>query len=885
MEPVAQLNAALTGRYDVEREIGAGGMATVYIARDVRHDRRVALKVLKPELGAVLGVERFLAEIRVTANLQHPNLLPLFDSGEANGLLFYVMPFVEGESLRARLDREKQLPVDEAVRIASSVAGALDYAHRHGVIHRDLKPENILLQDGQPLVADFGIALAVSNAGGARITQTGLSLGTPQYMSPEQATGDRVIDGRTDIYSLGAMTYEMLAGEPPHSGTTAQAIIAKLMTDKPRSIRLGREAVPEQVEWAVQHALEKLPADRWATAGQFADALQGKGLTMPAGTAVTVGTRRVAPGWRAHIRNPVVLTLGAVTIAAVAIAGREWTAGRRVAEQPVIRFPLTFPLDLRSFNPRVGSGVAISPDGRTVAFIGAGTGGSTHIFVRSLDDTRPRPVAGTENGRAPFFSPDGRWLGFWANGRLQKADLDGGSVLPLADMPVPNGASWSVKDEIVVSDGSRLSVIPAAGGALRPLSKPGSIPGEQAQLWPVVLPDGEGVVYSSVGSGGVPIAKLAEASLSSGASTMLDLTGTFPLGVVRGVLVYANAANTLLAVPFYDRRRRASGAPIPVATDVVVGADGAAKAAMSASGSLVYLSGPQASQVVVVDSRGGTRPIMTEARAYGYPRFSPDGKRIAITIGSGSHSDVWVYDIASGTPTRLTTEGNQNERPEWTPDGKRIVYRSYRGRRSALWWQPADLSGAAEPLLASDRADFYEGVITPDGRSIVYQLDTLGADVMYRALTGDTTPKAIAATRFSEDHARVSPDGRWVAFRTDESGAQQVVVQPFPGPGARVQVSVSGGTEPVWAPGGRQLFYRDGQRLVAATYTTSPTFGIASRVTLFDDTFVPAPSPHANYDVSPDGTRFLFLKGMEDPQVIVVHNWVAQLLARTAARR
>src|SRR6185295_9704037 len=251
-----QLAAALAGRYTVDREIGRGGMATVYLARDVRHNRKVALKVLNPELGAVLGVERFLAEIRVTANLQHPNLLPLFDSGEANGLLFYVMPFVEGESLRAKLDREKQLSIDEATRITTAVASALDYAHRHGVIHRDLKPENILLHEGQPLVADFGIALAVANAGGNRITQTGLSLGTPQYMSPEQATGDRVIDGRTDIYSLGAVLYEMLVGDPPHSGSTAQAIIARVLTEKPRGIRAVRPSVSEPIAYAVERALE-----------------------------------------------------------------------------------------------------------------------------------------------------------------------------------------------------------------------------------------------------------------------------------------------------------------------------------------------------------------------------------------------------------------------------------------------------------------------------------------------------------------------------------------------------------------------------------------------------------------------------------------------------
>jgi eukaryotic-like serine/threonine-protein kinase len=276
MNERAVLSPALSDRYEVEREIGRGGMATVYLARDVKHNRCVAIKVLSAELGAVLGIERFLSEIRVTANLQHPNVLPLFDSGEAAGLLYYVMPFVDGESLRTMLDRERQLPVDEAVRIAAAMANAVDYAHAHGVVHRDLKPENILLQSGQPIVADFGIALAVSNAGGERVTQSGVSLGTPQYMSPEQAAGDRNIDARSDVYALGAMTYEMLVGEPPHTGVTAQAIIARIVVERPRSVRERRPSVPEHVDLAIMRTLEKLPADRFATAREFADALQGR---------------------------------------------------------------------------------------------------------------------------------------------------------------------------------------------------------------------------------------------------------------------------------------------------------------------------------------------------------------------------------------------------------------------------------------------------------------------------------------------------------------------------------------------------------------------------------------------------------------------------------
>ncbi|MDQ2668570.1 MAG: serine/threonine protein kinase, partial [Gemmatimonadota bacterium] len=296
----SQLQTAIRDRYVLGALLGEGGMATVFRAQDLRHDRPVALKVLKPELGVLLGAERFLSEIRVTANLQHPHLLPLFDSGEADGLLYYVMPLVEGESLRARLDRERQLPVAEAVRIATAVLGALDYAHRHGVIHRDLKPENILLHDGEPLVADFGIALAVTRAGGERFTQTGMSLGTPQYMSPEQASAERTIDGRSDIYALGAVLYEMLSGEPPHTGHTMQAIIARVMTETPRALRSARASIPEHVAEATERALAKLPADRFDTAQQFAAALTAGPVDVVSGARMAsrapgVTHRRTSP--------------------------------------------------------------------------------------------------------------------------------------------------------------------------------------------------------------------------------------------------------------------------------------------------------------------------------------------------------------------------------------------------------------------------------------------------------------------------------------------------------------------------------------------------------------------------------------------------------------
>ncbi len=517
MEAISRLRTSLADRYDIEREIGAGGMATVYLARDQRHHRNVALKVLNPELGAVLGIERFLAEIRVTANLQHPNLLPLFDSGEADGLLFYVMPFVEGESLRARLEREKQLPIDEAVRIAVAIANALDYAHSHHVIHRDLKPENILLQAGQPVVADFGIALAVSKAGGTRVTQTGLSLGTPQYMSPEQATGDRVIDGRTDLYSLGAMTYEMLTGEPPHIGHTSQAIIARLLTDKPRSVRASRSAVPEHVEAAVQRALEKLPADRFSTAKEFADALQGRGTVSSTSISVPMAAVRKTGGLRDRLKDPVTLAAAGIALAAIAVAATSTFRRDTGPAVPPIRFIFaasdsTKPLDNFPWP------AAISPDGRIVVYSVGQRGLGSMFYILRTDQLDARPIPGTTGAYQPYFSPDGEWLAFQMDGKERKIRFDGSAPVPIADGGSANGADWTVNDEII--SGATLTFmglarVSAAGGVMTALTHPDSTKGERQHVWPIATPDGKHVVFA-IWYGNLESSQLAVASLGDG---------------------------------------------------------------------------------------------------------------------------------------------------------------------------------------------------------------------------------------------------------------------------------------------------------------------------------------------------------------------------------
>jgi eukaryotic-like serine/threonine-protein kinase len=880
-----RLSTALSDRYRIERELGAGGMATVYLAHDVKHDRRVALKVLKPELGAVLGVERFLAEIRVTANLQHPNLLPLFDSGEADGLLFYVMPFVEGESLRARLDREKQLPVDEVIRISSAIGSALAFAHDRGVIHRDLKPENVLLQAGQPVIADFGIALAVSQAGGQRVTQTGLSLGTPQYMSPEQATGDRTIDARSDIYSLGAMTYEMLVGDPPHLGSTAQAIIAKVLTERPPSVLAARPAAGDNVADAIERALEKLPADRWSSAAEFVEALRGKASPNP-----TRARMRAVQGKSStsRLRDPVVIALAALAVSLGGVAALQWRAARRGQPQPVIRFAIDLPRYVAT-GLSIGAGISVSEDGRTIAYIGGSPGSARQMaLLRALDDTRSRPIPGTEDTQSIFLSPDGRWLGFWTKGRLSKVPLDGGAPVLLTDSITSFvGGSWSSRGVIVVSAGGQLMTIPDSGGALEPVS-PSSTEADR-QHYPVVLSDGETILYTHPPRSGGAGTRIGVASLRTGQAKPLDLVGTHALGVVDKYLLYATSTNQLMAVRWDQKTANVSGTPTQVATiSPVAGGRAMSIAAVSASGALAFQSGSRESEMVLVDRRGVVRPLLPEHGVYGYPRFSPDGKRVAVTIDTDRRRDVWLYERDGGALVRLTENG-MSERPEFTPDGRRVIYRTTdRISASAIWWRPTDRSAPATPVFTSANQHLWEALMTPDGKDFLLQRDDAllkgGADVVLRSASGDSTFVSVAATAAEETQARPSPDGQWVAFQSNASGINQVIVQPLRVRGGQVVVSPGFGTEPVWSRDGKRLFYRDATQLMEVSFTTSPEFVVTSRTPLFADPFIFAQAPHANYDVSPDGMTFVALRPTEGIQLEVVHNWGAELRRLTTPR-
>ena len=881
-----RLKAALADRYAIKEELGSGGMATVYLAEDLKHHRNVAVKVLRPELAAVVGAERFLKEIQVTANLQHPHILALFDSGEADSFLYYVMPSVQGESLRTLLDREKQLPIEDAVRITTEVASALDYAHRHEVIHRDIKPENILLHDQQSMVADFGIALAVSAAGGTRLTETGLSLGTPHYMSPEQATGDRQLDAKSDIYSLGCVAYEMLTGDPPHTGSTAQAILAKVITDKPQLITALRDTVPQHLAGAVHKALAKLPADRYATAHDFADAVTTGTVPRQALTALSMeqrlgqalqGPRPRGVPWRA-----LAIAFGIAAVVTTVAAAWGWL--RPVPEPPgeLARFVVTRPASERLVLSVTGVNIAFSPDGSRFVYLGQGPN-RRQLFVRAINDLEARPIAGTEGASQVFFSPGGEWVGFYSDGELRRVATEGGPPLPITQTGLILGASWGPDDVIVFSSsgGRGLMKVSASGGAPEPITFPDTTAGEMEHRWPEILPGGNAVVFTSW-FGDIATARLAVVSLESGSVVRLPVAGTDPHYTDTGHLVYARSDGSVVAVPFDLERLTTTGEPVALLEDVTVKGTGSMELGVSRNGSLVYLpgSGGQDRTLVMVDRRGVESPLTAQFRAFEAPRFSPNGESIVVHVAG----QIWVYDVNDSTLSPRTFEG-ANRYPTWSRDGARLIFSSDRNISRRLYAMPADGSSLPE-LVFEGRHDIWESAWSSDGRWVAIRqtAPATGRDILVVPLDGDDrTPRPFAQTSFNERKIALSPNGRWLAYVSDASGRDEVYVRAFPEPAGVVSVSVDGGTDPAWSPDGRELFYRTANQMMAAAVRTDPAFDVTERKALFRDSYARTEN-YTSYDVDPHGGGFLMIKGAEGPaHIVVVLNWFEELRRRMGA--
>ena len=569
-------------------------------------------------------------------------------------------------------------------------------------------------------------------------------------------------------------------------------------------------------------------------------------------------------------------------MALAALAAWGWLHPREKPSGTTVRFALTLAPGT-NVTSLVGNPMAISPDGEVVAFSGRRGAGPSQIFVRRMEELAEHAIPGTEGGEQPFFSPDGKWLGFYANGQLRKIALAGGPPIPIADLPgFFYGATWGAGDRIVVSRGNHLVVVPAGGGAVAPLSPDDSIT-SRLLYFPKILPDGKTVVMTRWE--GTPVtARLWLATIGKGEARDLQLPGTYPVGLVAGHLVYVALGGALMAAPFDLGHGRVTGPAVRVLDGVSLMTSGAAQAALSASGSLFYQSGTLLSQMVFTDLDGSARTVIPERRPFIFPRVSPDGNRIAVGLESLGAMDVWVYDLRAKTLSRLTTEGSINDRPEWSHDGARIFFRSNRSGEPALWSESADGTGAAVMVLSDPMGKVWEGIPTPDGRSIIYRIGTLGtADLRIRSVAGDTTPRALVATPFTEWAARPSPDSRWVAYASDESGEFQIYVIALAGSGGRHQVSTDGGTDPVWSPDGTRIYYRRGTDRFVAVVAATPDFAVVRRDSLFSGDFG-SWIGHAGYDVTPDGKQLLLLRPVTDStHTIVVHNWEQELRARLTA--
>jgi eukaryotic-like serine/threonine-protein kinase len=865
-------------------------MATVYQAQDLRHGRPVALKVLRPELAAVIGAERFLAEIKLTANLQHPHILPLFDSGEADSYLFYVMPFVQGETLRDRLNREKQLPVADAVRIATEVGSALDYAHRHDVVHRDIKPENILIHDGQALVADFGIALAASKASGARMTETGMSLGTPHYMSPEQAMGEREITARSDVYALGAVLYEMLTGEPPFTGNTAQAVVARVLTESPRPLAVQRHTIPRHVEAAVLTALEKLPADRFATAAEFTDALKDKTYA----STVSLEAPATGPGRPSPKRRWSRVTIALIVATILATGAALWGWFRPAPVQPVTQFSLALrPSEaLQPPQNTGGARVAVSPDGRMMVYLGPGDAGA-RLWLRRLDQLTATPIAGSEGGTSPFFSPDGRKVGFIQQGTsVRIASLDGAPTITLTDKANSTAGDWGEDGYVYFEVDSGIARMRPTGGPIEPVYKISK--DEVGTEWPFVLPGGRSLIFRQRRSGQGPADfDIMAMKLPNGPAHALT-HGVYARYSPTGHLLVVTSEGKLVATPLDPDKLELTGSPVALIEGVGVRAGGFnIDLSLSSNGTLVYTTGGTlASRRAFWVSRDGqATPMDASWDPQGIIQnisLSPDGKELAVELVRNGKSDIWVKQLPTGPFSRITFGDTASVRPTWSPDGREVYYVTDRQGTGVggIYAHRADGTGNARQLIVS-KLDFGQIVPSRDGRWLLTRTpaNSPGSGDIYAFRMGDTTPVTLVATQATEMFPALSPDGRLLAYSSTESGNPEIYVRPFPETGtAKWQVSTAGGSQPQWARSGRELFYINGKnQMVSAAIRPGAAFSVGEQRVLFSTSAFAAGGGVHSYAVSPDDRRFVMLRegeAVQQSELVLAQNWLQELKAR-----
>ncbi|MEP6704672.1 MAG: hypothetical protein ABJB34_07695, partial [Acidobacteriota bacterium] len=709
----------------------------------------------------------------------------------------------------------------------------------------------------------------------------------PQYMSPEQATGDRVIDGRSDIYSLGAMLYEMLAGEPPHVGGTVQATIAKVITDPVRPLRSLRETVPVQIELAVGKALAKLPADRFATASLFVRALEGDRTGLISAEPGGLTSRRP---W---LRHPATLALAAALLATSGIAAykaRPAAAGETNAR--TVRFDFV-PAAGAKVRLTFGPAIAMSPDGRLLAYVGEAPHGS-QLWIRDLQSGISHALPGTDEPDGPGFSSDGRWLVFRTSSRamLEKVSVEGGPVQALYPMTSPGSVAFFAGDSLLFSVASGLTTSDhifsgsLAGGTAKQFLLNDSTAESAVQFGPLIGPDNNTVFFASNKANENLGSVIGWATRSERVAFPTDVQAKFIIGYAAGYIIYGNDADAIMAVPFDLATHKITGQPITTGENAM-GDAYATKAALSPAGDLAFVVGGGPVRPMLVNKSGST-PLMVSERAIADARYSPDGSRIAFSIHDAGRTDIWIYTISSGGLDRLTTAGAVNDRVEWSPDGRRVIYRTDRNGPTSLWWQTIDGSLPAERISpAGLNVPVFEGVITPDGKTLVFRIDTPNRlrDIMSVSMSGDKTITPVLATDADELTPRISPDGKWMAYVSAESGEDEVYVRPFPGAGGRTLISVNGGREPLWAKDGRMIFYSANGAYLAASVTLSATPLVSRRDTVAKGNYA-SMRFHPLYDIAPDGKHLLVLEPSQtDVPATVILNWASAFAARVAATK
>jgi serine/threonine-protein kinase len=864
------------GPYEITSPLGEGGMGVVYRAHDTKLGRDVAIKALPDAFANDADrLQRFQREAQVLASLNHPNIAQIYGLEESDKTRCIVMELVEGETLQERLKRGP-IPVDEALPIAKQMAEALEIAHRRGIVHRDLKPGNIMLtKDGRIKVLDFGLAKALQEQQPSNLSNsptlvsaasvTGIILGTAAYMSPEQARGAET-DNRSDIFSFGAVLYEMLTGKQAFQGGTVSDILASILKTEPDFSVLPK--LNGRTRDLLGRCLDKNPDRRWQAAGDLRIEIE-KALASPVEEHFQTSTPPVAA--RNTKREQALAAIAGILALALVVV--VWSPWRTVVPASLVRVKGELGADL-SLAGNVNNGnsaLSLSPDATTLAFVGF-KDGTAQIYLRRLEQLQASPLAGTSGAISPFFSPDGQWLAFFADGKLKKISVTGGAAVTLADAPTPRGGSWGDDGYIVFTTlsgpGGSLQRVSSTGGKVEPLTK--LVAGEISHRWPQVLPGAKAVLYTSLAANGAVLdaANIIVQPLPSGTPKVLIQGGYHPQYVPSGHVMYMHEG-TLFAVPFDLSRLEVTGQAVPAVEGISAqSGTGAAQFAVSQTGVFTYLAGGDLrgdSPVMWIGRDGKTAPLRSKPSNWTNPRFSPDGRMLALDILSGN-VDVWIYEWARDTLTRLTFEAADDQEPVWTPDGKRIAFASSRAKGSTnVYWQRADGTGDVQRLTESPNVQLPSS-FDPSGKHLAfYEITPKNSyDLMILPIEGDENsgwkpgkPSVFLSTPANEVGPMFSPDGRWIAYFSNESGQLEIFVRPFPGPGGKWQISTAGGMQPAWSRTRRELFYlAPDNRIMTVSYTVEGDSFKADKPHLWSEQAIsPRRASSVWFDLHPDGER------------------------------